>query len=286
MARKKRKTSVFGVAAVVACASVLGFAPGLGAARARAAECGRNGEGFEAWLGGFEREAAAAGISKPTIDAALGDVFYDRSVISHDRGQKVFRQTFEQFSARMANSFRVRKGRSLLQKHAALFKRIEQKYGVPGPVLVAIWGLETDFGAYLGDFATIRALATLAYDCRRSEKFRGELLDALRIVQRGDLDPAQMRGAWAGEIGQTQFMPSSYLKFAVDFDGDGKRDLVHDTADVLASTANFLQGSGWKPGAGWNEGEPNFPALLEWNKAKVYSKTIALLAEKIGGAGD
>ncbi|HEY8065290.1 MAG TPA: lytic murein transglycosylase [Methylosinus sp.] len=279
MSQTNRMRTALGVAAL---ALSLGLCP----AGARAAECGRNGEGFESWLDGFRREAAAAGVSKPAIDSALGDVFYDRSVISHDRGQKVFRQTFEQFSARMANSFRVSKGRSLLQKHAALFKRIEQKYGVPGPVLVAIWGLETDFGSYLGNFPTIRALATLAYDCRRADKFRAELLDALRIVERGDLDPAQMRGAWAGEIGQTQFMPSSYLKFAVDFDGDGKRDLVHNTADVLASTANFLHGYGWKPGAGWDEGEPNFPALLEWNKAKVYSKTIALLADKIKGAGD
>jgi len=279
MSQKVRMKRAFG-------AAVVALALGLGAARAPAAECGRNGEGFESWLDGFRREAAAAGVSKAAIDTALGDVFYDRSVISHDRGQKVFRQTFEQFSARMANSFRVTKGRALLRKHASLFERIEQKYGVPGPVLVAIWGLETDFGAYLGNFPTIRALATLAYDCRRSDKFRGELLDVLRIVERGDLDPAQMRGAWAGEIGQTQFMPSSYLKFAVDFDGDGKRDLVHDTADVLASTANFLHGYGWKRGAGWDEGEPNFPALLEWNKAKVYSKTIALLADKIKGAGD
>ncbi len=279
MSQTNRMRTALGVAA-------LALSLGLCATGARAAECGRNGEGFESWLDGFRREAAAAGVSKPAIHLALGDVFYDRSVISHDRGQKVFRQTFEQFSARMANSFRVSKGRSLLQKHAALFKRIEQKYGVPGPVLVAIWGLETDFGSYLGNFPTIRALATLAYDCRRADKFRAELLDALRIVERGDLDPAQMRGAWAGEIGQTQFMPSSYLKFAVDFDGDGKRDLVHNTADVLASTANFLHGYGWKPGAGWDEGEPNFPALLEWNKAKVYSKTIALLADKIKGAGD
>jgi lytic murein transglycosylase len=275
----KRMTKALGAAA-------LALAIGFGAPKAMAAECGRNGEGFEAWLTGFEKEAAAAGISKAAIDSSLRDVYYDRSVISHDRGQKVFRQTFEQFSARMANSFRVSKGRALLQKHAALFKRIEQKYGVPGPVIVAIWGLETDFGSYLGDFATIRALATLAYDCRRADKFRAELLDALRIVERGDLEPAQMRGAWAGEIGQTQFMPSSYLKFAVDFDGDGKRDLVHNTADVLASTANFLHGYGWKPGAGWDEGEPNFPVLLEWNKAKVYSKTIALLADKIKGATD
>jgi len=284
MSQKNRMRTALGVAALALSLGLL-FS-GFGAAGAQAAECGRNGEGFETWLDAFRREAAAAGISKPTIDSALGDVFYDRSVVSHDRGQKVFRQTFEQFSARMANSFRVNKGRSLLVKHAALFKRIEQKYGVPGPVLVAIWGLETDFGSYLGSFPTIRALATLAYDCRRSDRFRAELLDALRIVERGDLDPAQMRGAWAGEIGQTQFMPSSYLKFAVDFDGDGKRDLVHNTADVLASTANFLHGYGWQPGAGWDEGEPNFPALLEWNKAKVYSKTIALLADKIKGAGD
>jgi lytic murein transglycosylase len=259
-----------------------GCAPAAEAVEATV-DCGHGGEGFETWLKSFERDAAAAGISQRAIQSALADVYYDRSVISHDRGQKVFRQSFEQFSARMANSFRVSKGRSLLQRHAALFKQIEQRYGVPGPVLVAIWGLETDFGAFNGSFATIRALATLAYDCRRAERFRAELLDALRIVDRGDLSPDKMRGAWAGEIGQTQFMPSSYLKFAVDFNGDGSRDLVHDTADVLASTANFLHGSGWKPGAGWDEGQPNFPVLLEWNRAKVYSKTIALLADRING---
>ncbi len=133
MSQNKRMTRALGAAA-------LALAIGFGAPKAQAAECGRNGEGFEAWLSSFEKEAAAAGISKAAIDSSLRDVYYDRSVISHDRGQKVFRQTFEQFSARMANSFRVSKGRALLQKHAALFKRIEQKYGVPGPVIVAIWG--------------------------------------------------------------------------------------------------------------------------------------------------
>ncbi|ATQ67225.1 MULTISPECIES: lytic murein transglycosylase [Methylosinus] len=265
---------------VLAAALLVGS--GAGAAEG-GVDCGRSAEGFEPWLDSFKREAAAAGISQHAIQASFADVYYDRSVISHDRGQKVFRQSFEQFSARMANSFRINKGRQLLQRHAGLFRQIEQRYGVPGPVLVAIWGLETDFGSFNGSFATIRALATLAYDCRRAERFRGELLDALRIVDRGDLSPDKMRGAWAGEIGQTQFMPSSYLKFAVDFNGDGSRDLVHDTADVLASTANFLHGSGWKAGAGWDEGEPNFPVLLEWNKAKVYSKTIALLADRIDG---
>lgn len=249
-----------------------------------AAQCGRGAEGFGAWLADFKREAAAAGISQQAIDASLSGVTYDRSVISHDRGQKVFRQSFEQFSARMINPYRLSKGRSLVQRYAGLFHQIEQRYGVPGAVIVAIWGLETDFGADNGNFPTMRALATLAYDCRRSEKFTQELMDALRIVQRGDMSPSQMRGAWAGEIGQTQFMPSSYLLYAVDFNGDGSRDLIHDTADVLASTANFLHGKGWRAGAGWDEGQPNFAVLLEWNKARVYSKTIALFADKLRGA--
>jgi lytic murein transglycosylase len=253
-------------------------------APASAAQCGRNAEGFENWLVDFKRQAAGAGISQQAIDAALAGVTYDRSVISHDRGQKVFRQSFEQFSGRMINPYRLSKGRSLLQRYSGLFRQIEQRYGVPGAVIVAIWGLETDFGADSGNFATIRALATLAYDCRRSERFTEELMDALRIVQRGDMSPSQMRGAWAGEIGQTQFMPSSFLQYAVDFNGDGTRDLIHDTADVLASTASFLHGHGWRAGAGWDEGEPNFPVLLEWNKARVYSKTIALFADKLRGA--
>jgi membrane-bound lytic murein transglycosylase B len=130
-------------------------------------------------------------------------------------------------------------------------------------------GLETGFGADNGHFKTMQALATFAYDCRRSAHFTEELKDALKMVQRGDMSPAQMRGDWAGEIGQTQFMPSSYLKYAVDFDGDGRRDLIQSNADALASTANFLRGSGWRPGAGWEEGEPNFLTLLEWNQAST-----------------
>lgn len=266
------------MALALACTAHLSTAP------ARALECGRNGEGFESWLDAFRQEAAAAGVSRHAIESGLAGVAYDRSVISHDRGQKVFRQSFEQFSGRMVNAYRLTKGRALLARHAGLFRQIEQRYGVPGPVIVAIWGLETDFGAYQGNFSTVRALATLAYDCRRPDKFRAELMDALRIVERGDMAPSQMRGAWAGEIGQTQFMPSSYLKFAVDFNGDGTRDLIRDTADVLASTANFLKSYGWVRGAGWDEGDPNFAVLLEWNKARVYSKTIALLADRLRSA--
>ena len=242
--------------------------------------------GFPAWLDQFKQEAVAQGVSERAISSALDDVTYDRNTVSHDRGQKVFTQSFEQFSARMANSFRINKGRSLLRRYGDLFSRIEGDYGVPAPVLLSIWGLETDFGAYTGNFETIRSLATLAYDCRRSEEFRAELLDALRIVERGDMNPGSMRGAWAGEIGQTQFMPSSYMKFAVDYDGNGRRDLVHSVPDVLASTAKYLSSYGWQRGAGWGPGQPNFAVIQQWNKSAVYSRTIALLADKIaGGSG-
>ena len=151
---------------------------------------------------------------------------------------------------------------------------------------MAIWGLETDFGADVGQFPTIRALATLAYDCRRPDRFRPELIDALRIVQRGDMSAAEMRGAWAGEIGQTQFLPSSYIKFAIDFDGNGRRDLIRSVPDALASTANYLRGYGWKLGEPWGEGTANFEVIREWNKAQVYSKTIAYFAERLAGLSE
>src|SRR5208282_4778540 len=244
--------------------------PSPEATPARVAHCEKGGDGFDAWLTAFKREAASQDISSSVIESALADVAYDESVVSRDRGQGVFRQSFEEFSGRMISPYRLKKGRSLLKRYADTFRAIEQRYGAPGPVLVAIWGLETDFGAGTGDFKTLDALATLAFDCRRSEKFRAELMDALRVVQRGDIEPAAMHGAWAGEIGQTQFMPSAYFKYAVAFDGKGKADLINDSADALASTANFLHGHGWKRDAGWDEDEPNFAVLLEWNQAKVY----------------
>ncbi len=239
--------------------------------------------GFPAWLENYKQQARAQGISEGTIDAALDGLTYDRDTISHDHGQGVFRQSFEQFSARMANSFRINKGRSLVGRYAGLFSRIEAQYGVPAPVITAIWGLETDFGGYTGKFDTIRSIATLAFDCRRSEKFSAELTDALRIIQRGDMTRGSMRGAWAGEIGQTQFMPSSYIKYAVDFDGDGRRDLVRSVPDVLASTAKYLQAYGWQAGQPWDPGTANFAAIQQWNASSVYSRTIALLADKIAG---
>lgn len=248
---------------------------------ARAAPCGDTAAGFPAWLDDFRQAAAAAGVSQRTIAAALDDVVYDRAIISRDRGQKVFRLSFETFAARLVTPSRLNRGRALLQRHAGLLRRIEDRYGVPGPVLVSIWGLETGFGADNGRFRTTQALATLAYDCRRSAQFTDELKDALAIVERGDMTAAQMRGDWAGELGQTQFMPSSWLNYAVDFDGDGRRDLLHSSADALASTANFLKGKGWRPGAGWAEGEPNYAVFLEWNQARVYARTLAYFATRL-----
>jgi lytic murein transglycosylase len=242
---------------------------------AMAAAC--NTGNFGAWLQDVRQEAAAKGISPRGI-SALDGVTYDPNVISHDRGQRVFRQSFAQFSGRMVPP-RLHRGANLLRRYADLFSRIEQRFGVPGPVLVAIWGLETDFGAGNGNFATIRSLATLAYDCRRTDKFRAELFDALRIVDRGDMSARAMHGAWAGEIGQTQFMPSSYLKYAVDF--GGHRDLIHSVPDVLASTANYLKGYGWVRGAGWEPGQPNFAVIKQWNAADVYARTIANFATRL-----
>jgi lytic murein transglycosylase len=179
---------------------------------------------------------------------------------------------------------RVGRGADKLKQYGSALGRIEQAYGVPGEVLVAIWGLETDYGANNGKFPTMRSLATLAYDCRRADEFRAELMDALRLIERGDLAPSEMRGAWAGELGQTQFMPSSYLKYAVDFDNTGHRDLLHSAPDVLASTANFLVGHGWQRGKDWTPGSPNFNAIQQWNKSEVYAKTIAYFATQLAHA--
>ena len=152
---------------------------------------------------------------------------------------------------------------------------------MPKEIVVAIWGLETDFGAVSNNNSVLSAVATLAYDCRRSDFFRGQLIDALRVIDRGDLTPSEMVGGLHGEIGQTQFLPSSYAAFAVDFDGDGHADLIRSTADVLASTANYLNGYGWKKGASWMPGKPNFAVIKEWNKSDVYSRTVAEFARRL-----
>src|SRR5467141_483082 len=251
------------------------------AAPALAATCGTGN--FGAWLDDFKSEAAAKGISQSAIASGLAGVTLDQAVLSRDHSQRVFNQSFEEFSGRMVPP-RLGRGASMMKQYGSVLARIEQSYGVPGEVLVAIWGLETDFGANIGKFPTIRALATLAYDCRRSDTFRAELMDALRIIERGDLAASEMRGAWAGEIGQTQFMPSSYIKFAVDFDGNGRRDLLRSAPDVLASTANFLASYGWQRGKDWEPGSANFAVIQQWNKSEVYAKTIAYFASQLARA--
>lgn len=264
------------LAAFALSASILSAQPAFAAVA-----CGSGN--FDTWLADFKSDAAAKGISQQAIASGLAGVTLDQSVLNRDRSQKVFTQTFEEFSGRMVPP-RMQRGSNMMKRYGSVLSRIEQAYGVPGEVLVAIWGLETDFGVNTGKFATIRSLATLAYDCRRAEQFRGELMDALRIVQRGDLAPADMKGAWAGELGQTQFMPSSWMKYAVDFDGNGKRDLLHNAPDVLASTANYLASHGWQKGKDWQPGSPNFAVLLQWNKSEVYSKTIAYFAAQLAHA--
>ena len=249
---------------------------------AGAAECGHEGNGFDAWLARFKQRAAAQGISPATISSALAGVSYDPTVVRLDHSQKSFKLSFEEFYARRVGSALIRRGQALMRQHQATLDRIEKRFGVPAPILIAIWGLETNYGAdSSGKYSIIRSLATLSYDCRRSEFFTGHLLDALRIVDRGDLALSQLRGGWAGEIGHTQFLPSGYYKYAVDFDGDGRRDLEHSVPDMLASTANFLKGHGWQAGQGWEADSPNYAVIKDWNKAEVYQRTIAVMASKL-----
>ena len=249
-----------------------------GGGAASAAKCGGN---FDAWMTAFKADAVADGIPQSTVDSALAGITPSAAILKLDRNQHYFKQSFEQYRAKRVTSSMLDAGYGRMRQNAGLLKRIEKRYGVPGAVLVAIWGLETGYGGYTGKTPAIRSLVTLAYDCRRSDFFRDELLAALHIVARGDLTPAAMKGGWAGEIGQTQFMPSSWWKYAVDFDGNGRPDLIHSYADALASTANYLKGYGWKAGASYDEGSANYGVLNGWNRAEVYKKTIVYFAKKL-----
>ena len=225
---------------------------------------------FERWLDGVRQEAAAQGVS-PGALSALNGISFDPAVVRRDHGQGVFQQSFLQFSDRMAAAYRIQGGMAMIKRHADLFARIEKQYGVPAPVITAFWALESDFGADSGKYPILRAVATLAYDCRRSQFFRTQLIDALRIIQRGDLRASEMIGTWAGELGPLQFTPSDYYKYAVDYDGDGRRDLIHSVPDLLASGANFLAGLGWKRGEPWLE-EVRAGTSVPWDQANLSTK--------------
>ena len=250
---------------------------------ASAAQCGGD---FNAFIAAMAREAQGQGVARATIDSAFAGIAPNAAVLAFDRRQRgmFHAKSFEEYAATRVIPARINRARKLLATHAALLARIERQFGVPPAVLMAIWTLESDNGTGdLGKLPVIRTLATLAHDCRRTELFQGELIAALKIVQRGDLPLRDLVGAFAGEIGQTQFLPSSYIKYGVDYDGNGHVDLRHSVPDVLASTANLLKVNGWKAGAPFGEGTANFEAMREWNRSEVYRKTIVLMAERIAG---
>jgi lytic murein transglycosylase len=229
------------------------------------------------------RDATAAGVSRNVIDQAFAGVTIDQAVLTFDRRQRgTFRKSFEEYAATRVIPARITRAKRLMQTHAALLSRIERQFGVPKELLMAIWTLESDNGTGdMGKLPVVRTIATLAHDCRRTELFQTELIAALKILQRGDLPLRDLIGAFAGEIGQTQFLPSSYIKYGVDYDGNGHVDLRHSVPDVLASTANLLKTNGWKAGAPFGEGTENFQVMREWNRSEVYRKTMALFAERL-----
>jgi lytic murein transglycosylase len=232
-----------------------------------AATCGNTEQGFPGFLAQVRKEAVAQGVSGEAL-AQLDAAHYDAGIIKRDRAQNVFAQSFLQFAGRMATEARVTKGRALIAKNKTTFDAVQQQYGVPAPVITAFWALETDFGGFLGDSPTVQSLVTLAWDCRRPEKFRPQIIPALHLIQKGWLTPDQMRGAWAGEIGQTQFMAYDYDTSGVDFDGDGKVNLRDSVPDVIASTANLLKKSGWAAGQPWLQ-EVKITADLPWDQADL-----------------
>ena len=261
---------------------VLVFLTLLFAPAAQAAQCGGD---FQAFLASMARDAQAAGVSRSVIDQAFAGVTIDQAVLTFDRRQRnTFRKSFEEYAATRVVPARINRAKKLMQAHAALLSRIERQFGVPKELIMAIWTLETDNGTGdMGKLPVVRTIATLAHDCRRSELFQTELIAALKIVQRGDLPLRDLIGAYAGEIGQTQFLPSSYIKYGVDFDGNGHVDLRHSVPDVLASTANLLKVNGWERGQPFDQGTRNFEVMREWNRSEVYRKTIGLFADRLGG---
>jgi len=230
------------------------------------------GQSFDQFLAGLKQDALAAGVSQRALAQASPGLVYDQGIVNRDRGQRVFGQIFTEFSGRMATEGRRVKGQQLIQTYAQAFARAEKEYGVPPAVITAFWALESDFGAVQGKLPTLRSLVSLAYDCRRSQMFHDETIAALKIIDRGDLSPAEMIGSWAGELGQTQFLPSHYYNYAVDYDGDGHRNMLRSAPDVIGSTANYIAtGLKWRRGEPWLQ-EIRVPANLPWDQADLTIK--------------
>jgi len=228
---------------------------------------------FDRFLADLKQQAVAAGVSPRTVAEASPHLVYDQGIVNRDRGQRVFGQVFTTFAGRMAATYRMQQGQARIKTYAAAFARAEKEYGVPPAVIAAFWGLESDFGVNMGNLPTLRSLVSLAYDCRRSQMFADETIAALKIIDRGDLTPEEMVGSWAGELGQTQFLPTHYFTYAVDYDGDGRRDLLHSPADVVGSTANYIaNGLKWRRGEPWLQEVrvPQDPASsFPWDQADL-----------------
>jgi lytic murein transglycosylase len=240
------------------------------------------GLSFDRFLAELKQKAASAGVSQRAVAEASSGMVYDRGIVNRDRGQRVFGQVFTEFAGRMAAVYRMQQGQQRIRTYQAAFARAEKEYGVPPAVVAAFWGLESDFGANMGNLPTLRSLVSLAYDCRRSEMFENETIAALKIIDRGDLSPDEMVGSWAGELGQTQFLPTHYFNYAVDYDGDGRRDLLSSPADVIGSTANYIaNGLKWRRGEPWLQ-EVRVPQSLPWDQADL---TIQLPRSKWAAYG-
>ena len=246
---------------------------------ALAAKCGNTAAGFPTWLKEFRGEMKAKGYTNKSLKA-LDKLTYSTKVIKLDRGQKSFKQSFDKFYKRRSNGV-VRIAKKKMRAHGNTMLRVEKKYGVPKEIILTVWGLETGFGAFNGNKPIFQSLATLAYDCRRSKFFTEELVAALTIAQKGQIPLSRMKGAWAGEIGQTQFLATRYVNYGVSFDGDRTVDLYRSVPDVLASTANWFAKNGWRSGQPWGPGTSNYKVISKWNRATVYQKTIAKLAEEM-----
>lgn len=249
-------------------------------APAIAAQCGNNAGGFGAWKTAFAAEAKKAGVQQRGLEA-LANATYATGTIKADRNQKSFKYTLDKFmQVRGANTI-ISQGRKRRGQNAGLYNSLEQTYGVPAGVLLAIHGMETGFGGFMGSSKIVSAITTLAYDCRRSDFFVPHAIGALILVDRGSIT-SNTKGAKHGELGHTQFLPGNALRYGVDGNGDGRVDLYNHT-DAMASTANFLRKKGWKPGQGFQEGQPNFKVIKQWNAATVYQQAIAIMGAKIDG---
>ncbi len=268
---------------------------------------------FDAWIQGVRAEAAGQGVPAATLDAALWRVEPVERVLELDRSQPEFKMTWQQYHDLVLTPDRIGRGRQLLAENRALLDRIGAAYGVPPELIVALWGVESNYGTRMGDFNVIAALATLAFNGRRPRFFRAELIAALKILAGGHIAPERMLGSWAGAMGQCQFMPSSFLASAVDGDGDGRRDIWNSRADVFASTANYMRKAGWQNQQRWGDevtGQAgvaapaggrivtpegaggrvyrttvNFRAITRWNQSDFFALSVGLLLDRIGAPG-